>query len=72
MSDGLLTTVSMRNALPSFRYCLTRLCLKVKSIFTSVPGLKTLVCDGSEVLTPRLVGTTRPSPLRAGRRRHCQ
>jgi hypothetical protein len=27
MSDGLLITVSMRNALPSFKYCLTRLFL---------------------------------------------
>ena len=38
MSAGLLMTVSMRSALPSFRYCFTRLCLKEKSIFTSVPG----------------------------------
>ena len=27
MSFGLLTTVSILSALPSFRYCLTRLCL---------------------------------------------
>ena len=40
MSDGLLMTVSMRSALPSLRYCLTRLCLYAKSIFTSVPGPK--------------------------------
>ena len=42
MSAGLLITVSMRSALPSFRYCFTRLCLKEKSIFTSVPGENTL------------------------------
>ncbi len=46
---GLLMTVSMRSALPSFRYCLTRLCLKLKSIFTSVPGEKTLVRNGPGV-----------------------
>jgi hypothetical protein len=40
MSEHLLITVSMRSALPSFRYCLTRLCLKRKSMLTSVPGEK--------------------------------
>ena len=40
MSAGLLMTVSMRSALPSLRYCLTRLCLNRKSMWTSVPGVK--------------------------------
>ena len=59
-SDGLLMTVSIRRGLPSLRYCLTRLCRKLKSTLTSVPGVKTRVRKGP-------LGSSRAAPADLGR-----
>jgi hypothetical protein len=44
-SSGELITVSIRNARPSFRYCLTRECLKNALIVTSVSRVTTFVLN---------------------------
>src|ERR1017187_2784230 len=53
---GALTTVSIRSARPSLRYCLMRECLKNTLIVTSVSRVTTLVLQA----TPSLTGRPRP------------